>query len=237
MLVLLTYVAAALLTCRDWRAVGIATLLPAVNWSPGYLSMLLGIVGSILSPYIFFWQAEQMVEDELPGPPETAAERLAAAPTRLQAARADVMIGMAFACLIAYFIILTTATTLFERGEHDIQTAEQAAAALQPIAGAGASLLFSIGILAAGILGLPALSASTAFATAEACRLPKGSLDRTPREAPIFYLILATSFLIGTGLNYVGVAPVRMLFIAAVVNGILAAPLMAIVCLLTSDRR
>ena len=143
---------------------------------------------------------------------------------------------MAFACLIAYFIILTTASTLFQRGEHDIETAEQAAAALRPIAGAGASLLFSVGILAAGLLGLPALAASTAFALCEAFRVKTGSLDRTPREAPIFYAILAAGFAIGTGLNYLGITPVRMLFMAAVVNGIFAAPLLAIVCLLSGDR-
>ena len=143
---------------------------------------------------------------------------------------------MAFACLIAYFVILTTAATLFEAGEHDIQTADQAAAALRPIAGPGASLLFCVGILAAGVLGLPALAASTAFAIGEACRWPSGSLGSTPRQAPGFYLMLAAGFLIGMVLNYVGITPVRMLFIAAVINGITAAPLLAIVCLLTSDR-
>ena len=143
---------------------------------------------------------------------------------------------MAFACLIAYFIILTTATTLFTAGERDIQTAEQAAKALRPIAGAGASLLFGVGILGAGLLGLPALAGSTAFAIGEACRWPAASLDHSPRQAPGFYLMLAASFLVGMALNYVGIPPVRMLFIAAVINGIFAAPLLAIVCLLTADR-
>jgi Mn2+/Fe2+ NRAMP family transporter len=234
-LVLLAYVGAAFLSCRDWLRVWEATVAPELSWQPDYLSMLLGIIGSILSPYIFFWQGEQMVEDH-DGPPEDTAERQAAVPGRLGAAWTDVTIGMAFACAIAYFIILTTAATLFERGEYDVQTAEQAASALRPIAGAGAAALFSIGILAAGLLGLPALAASTAFALCETFGVAGGSLDRNPREAPLFYAILAAGFALGTGLNYLGIAPVRMLFMAAVVNGIFAAPLLAVVCLLSGDR-
>ena len=236
-LLLLAYVAAAFWTRPDWATVAGATFAPGPDWQPDYWSTLLGIIGSIISPYIFFWQAEQMVEDECPAQLRTPDEQQANTIRRLRTARADVTTGITLACAIAYFIILTTATTLYANGLRNIQTAQQAAEALRPFAGAGATLLFSLGLLAAGMLGVPALAASTSFAIAETCGWQGASLAHTPREAPRFYLLLAAGIFGGLALNYLGIPPVRMLYVAAIVNGVLAAPLLVIVCLLTSDRR
>jgi NRAMP (natural resistance-associated macrophage protein)-like metal ion transporter len=234
-LVLFAYVLAAFLARPDWGAVLRATLVPHVEWTNRYLAVLVGILGTTISPYLFFWQAAQEVEEDRAAGRRTVRQRRGATDEELRRARTDVLTGMFFSNLVMYFIILTTAATLHAHGETAIATAREAAEALRPLAGAGAYWLFAIGLIGTGMLGVPVLAGSCAYAVAEAEGW-RGSLDDTPRLARRFYAVVAVAMLFGLILNYVGLDAVTMLFWSAVVNGVLAAPLIVLVVLLTSDR-
>jgi Mn2+/Fe2+ NRAMP family transporter len=233
-LVLFAYVVAAFLARPDWGAVLRATFVPHVEWSNGYLAVFVGILGTTISPYLFFWQAAQEVEEDRAAGRRTVRQRRGATDADLKRMRTDVLTGMFFSNLVMYFIILTTAATLHAHGETHIETARQAAEALRPLAGAGAYWLFALGLIGTGMLGVPVLAGSCAYAVAEAEGW-RGSLDDTPRLARRFYAVVAVAMLIGLSLNYVGLDAVTMLFWSAVVNGVLAAPLIVLVVLLTSD--
>lgn len=235
-LVLFAYVITAFMAHPDWAKVLLATLVPRVEWSPAYLATFLGVLGTTISPYLFFWQAAQEVEVERAMGRRTVRDRAGATPAELHAARTDVITGMASATLVMYFIILTTGTTLYNAGERDIQTAQQAAEALRPLAGNGAYLLFTLGLVGTGMLGVPVLAGSGAYAIAEAMHW-RGSLNDPPRVAPKFYAVLAMGLLLGLAIDMFHLNAVRMLFWAAVLNGALAPPLVAIITLLTSDSR
>src|SRR5579859_1797961 len=232
-LVLFAYVATAFLAHADWMAVLAATLIPRMKLSKEFLSVLVGILGTTISPYLFFWQAAQEVEEER-AMGRSLAQRKGATDQELQKSRMDVITGMFFSNFIMYFIILTTAATLHTHGKTNIATARQAAEALRPLAGNGAYWLFTLGLIGTGMLGVPVLVGSCAYAVSEAAPW-KGSLDRRPRRAPKFYAVLSVAMMIGVALNYVGLDAVRMLFLTAVINGVLAPPLILLVVLLTSD--
>src|SRR6476660_3478655 len=234
-LVLFAYVLTAFLARPDWSAVLRATLVPHVEWSNGYLAVFVGILGTTISPYLFVWQAAQEVEEDRAAGRRTVRQRRGATDADLKRMRTDVLTGMFFSNLVMYFIILTTAATLHAHGEMHIETARQAAEALRPLAGAGAYWLFALGLIGTGMLGVPVLAGSCAYAIAEAAAW-RGSLDRPPDRAKKFYGVLAVAILVGLVLNYVGLDAVTMLFWSAVVNGVLAAPLIVLVVLLTSDR-
>jgi Mn2+/Fe2+ NRAMP family transporter len=161
--------------------------------------------------------------------------RRGATDEELRLARTDVLTGMAFSNLVMYFIILATGATLYVSGQRDIQTARQAAEALKPLAGPGAYWLFTLGLIGTGMLGVPVLAGSGAYAVSEAMHW-RGSLEDRPRRAPRFYAVLAVAVLLGLVLNYLKLNAVRMLFWAAVLNGMLAPPLIILVTLLSSDR-
>jgi NRAMP (natural resistance-associated macrophage protein)-like metal ion transporter len=233
-LVLFAYVLAAFLARPDWGAVLRATLVPHVEWTNRYLAVFVGILGTTISPYLFFWQAAQEVEEDRAAGRRTVRQRRGATDEDLRRVRTDVLTGMFFSNLVMYFIILTTAATLHAHGETSIATAREAAEALRPLAGAGAYWLFAIGLIGTGMLGVPVLAGSCAYAVAEAEGW-RGSLDDTPRLARRFYAVVAVAMLVGLILNYVGLDAVTMLFWSAVVNGVLAAPLIVLVVLLTSD--
>jgi NRAMP (natural resistance-associated macrophage protein)-like metal ion transporter len=235
-LVLFAYVIAAFVVHPDWNAVLRATLVPHIEWSGEYLAVLVGILGTTISPYLFFWQAAQEVEEERAAGKTTVAQRKGATPQELRDARNDVMIGMFFSNFVMYFIILTTASTLHAHGITHIAAARQAAEALRPLAGAGAYWLFTLGLIGTGMLGVPVLAGSSAYAIAEAMNWA-GSLDRKPALAPKFYGVLAVAMALGLGLDFAGFNAVKMLFWSAVANGLLAPPLIVIVVLLTTDRR
>ncbi len=235
-LVLFAYVAAAFLAHPRWSEVFHATFVPRVEWNTQYLATFLGIMGTTISPYLFFWQAAQEVEEERALGRRTIHARRGASDDELRTARADVLTGMAFSNLIMYFIILTTGATLYASGHREIETARQAAEALRPLAGNAAYLLFTVGLIGTGMLGVPVLAGSAAYAIAEAKHW-RGSLNDRPRVAAKFYAVLAAAVLLGLALNFFKVNAVRMLFWAAVLNGCLAPPLIALVVLLTSDRR
>ena len=234
-LVLLAYVIAAFFAHVDWRQALLATLRPRLVWSRDYLQVLVGILGTSISPYLFFWQASQEVEEER-AQGRTLAQRKGATPEELHRLRVDVTTGMFASNFIMYFIILTTAATLHAHGIIKIDTARQAAEALRPLAGNGAYLLFTLGLIGTGMLGVPVLAGASAYAIAEAGAW-RGSLEKKPRAAKRFYGVLGIAMALGLVINYLGLDPVKMLFWSAMTNGILAPPLILLVLLLTSDHK
>jgi Mn2+/Fe2+ NRAMP family transporter len=235
-LVLFAYVVTAFLARPDWHAVFQATILPDIHWSREYLSVLVGILGTNISPYLFFWQSAEEVEEERAMGRATVAQRQGATDEELRASRNDVVTGMFFSNFVMYFIILTTAATLHAHGSTHIETAKQAAEALRPLAGDGAYWLFTLGLIGTGMLGVPVLAGSSAYAIAEA-EAWGASLDRKPRETPRFYGVLAAAMAVGLALVWTGLPAVKMLFWSAVANGLLAPPLIVLVVLLTSDEK
>ena len=233
-LVLLAYVLTAFIAHVDWRQAVAATLIPHVEWSRAFFSVLVAIFGTTISPYLFFWQASQEVEEER-AMGRNLAQRRGATAAELSACRTDVVTGMFASNAIMFFIIMTTAATLHAHGKVNIATAQEAAEALRPLAGAGAYWLFTVGLIGTGMLAVPVLAGSCAYAIAEAAAW-RGSLNRTPHQARKFYVVLAIAMALGVALTYAGVAAIRMLFAAAVINGLLAPPLILIVLLLTGDR-
>jgi NRAMP (natural resistance-associated macrophage protein)-like metal ion transporter len=232
-MVLFAYIVAAFLARPDWRSVLNATFVPRVEWSSAFLATFVGILGTTISPYLFFWQASQEVEDDRAKGKRTVKQREGATIKELRVARTDVFTGMFFSNVVMYFIILTTAATLHAHGQTNIQTAREAAEALRPLAGSGAYLLFTLGIIGTGILAVPVLAGSAAYAVAEAAAW-RGTLEDRPLLSPKFYGLIAVSMLLGLALDFVGFNAVRMLFYSAVLNGVLAPPLIVLVALLTS---
>ena len=170
-LVLFAYVITAFLSHPDWRAVLYSTFVPHVEWSSAYIATFVGILGTTISPYLFFWQAAQEVEEERKKGRQTVEEREGATDEELRKSRTDVITGMFFSNLVMYFIILTTAATLHAHGKTTIDTAQQAAEALKPLAGNGAYLLFTLGLIGTGMLGVPVLAGAAAYAVAEGQQL------------------------------------------------------------------
>ncbi|GMA17944.1 divalent metal cation transporter (plasmid) [Deinococcus metallilatus] len=236
-LALFTYVATVFVVRVPWSEALRATLLPHLSWNAASLQALVAVLGTTISPYLFFWQASQEVEDSRAEPGETRLRhRPDLAPAQFRRIRLDTLVGMGFSNLVAYFIILTAAVTLHASGQTHIATAAQAAQALRPVAGRLAFALFALGIVGTGLLAVPVLTGSAAFAVGEALRWPVG-LARRPLEARGFYLVLGASALLGVGLNFTPVDPIRALVLAAVVNGVASAPVMAAMLLLASSRR
>ena len=235
-LVLFAYIITAFLAHPPWMEVLYSTFVPRIEWNVNYLSTFIAILGTTISPYLFFWQAAQEVEEERALGRRTLHERRGATDQELRTARTDVLAGMAYAGVVMYFIILTTGATLHAAGMREIETAKQAAEALRPLAGDAAYLLFTIGLVGTGMLGVPVLAGSAAYTIAEAMHW-RGSLDDRPKAASKFYGVLTVAVIAGLALDYLGFNAVRMLFWAAVVNGVLAPPLVILVVLLTSDQK
>ena len=233
--VLLSYIIAAFLAGPDWRAVLRASLVPTIRWDAGYLATLVGVLGTTISPYLFFWQASQEVEEEKAHGKRTAAERRGASDHELADARLDVTTGIAFSNLVFYFIVLTTASTLHRTGQHDIETARQAAEALRPLAGEAAYVLFALGLVGTGFLAVPVLAGSASFAVAEVFGWRSG-LDLSPRKGRRFYLVFAGAVVGGMLIDIFDTKPIRMLFLSAVLNGILAPPLLVLIMLVSNNR-
>jgi NRAMP (natural resistance-associated macrophage protein)-like metal ion transporter len=233
-LVLIAYVATAFVGGVDWRLALLSTIVPRVEWSRAFFSVLVATLGTTISPYLFFWQAAQEVEEER-AMGRNLARRRGATPLELGACRTDVVTGMLASNVIMYFILLTTAATLHAHGKTQIATAQAAADALRPLAGEGAYWLFTLGLIGTGVLAVPVLAGSCAYAIAEAA-VWRGSLNRRPPQAKKFYFVLTISMVLGIALNYAGLDAIKLLFTAAVINGVLAPPLILIVLLLTGDR-
>jgi len=235
-LVLFAYVLASFYAHVDWKQALRVTLVPHLEWSRGFLAVLVGILGTTISPYLFFWQAAEEVEEERAKGRMKLKQRKGSTKEELRDARTDTVVGMFFSNFIMYFIILTTGATLHVHGQTDITTARQAAEALRPLAGNGAYLLFTLGLIGTGILGVPVLVGSCAYAVSEAAQW-RGSMSDRPKKAREFYGVMAVAMALGFALNYVGLNAVKMLFWSAVINGLLAPPLILLVILLTSSRK
>src|SRR5579863_9353092 len=233
-LILFAYVLAAFFAKPDWTAVIRSTILPHIELSGAYWATFVGIFGTTISPYLFFWQASQEVEEEREKGRLSLKERKGATEVELRKSRIDVVTGMLFSNLIMYFIILTTAATLHSHGQTNVTTAKDAAEALRPLAGDGAYWLFSLGLIGAGMLGVPVLAGSSAYAVAEGA-VWRGSLADRAGLSREFYGVIAVGLVLGLALDYAGFNAVSMLFWAAVLNGVLAPPLIVIVLLLTSN--
>ena len=234
---LFAYVATAFVVKIDWLKAIHGTFLPNLSLNQDYLQALVAVFGTTISPYLFFWQSSEEVEEIESTPQEKALKRAPSqGPEQLKRIKVDTYLGMALSNLIAYFIILTVAATLNAHGQKNIDSAEQAAQALQPIAGKFASLLFSLGIIGTGLLALPVLAGAGAYAIGEALHWPVG-LERKASQAKAFYAVLALSTLVGLSLNFIGINPVRALVWSAMVNGVAAAPVMCFLMLMASSRK
>ena len=233
--VLFAYIIAAFLARPDWRQVAVATLVPSLRWDALYVTTLVAVLGTTISPYLFFWQASQEVEEEKARGRRTVAQRRGATVHELADARLDVGTGMFFSNLVMFFIMLATGATLHRSGRVDIETARQAAEALRPLAGDAAYLLFALGLIGTGFLAVPVLAGSASFAVAEVFGWRAG-LDLSPRRGRRFYLVFAGAVIAGMLLDLAGTNPIRMLFLSAVLNGLLAPPLLLLVMLVSNNR-
>jgi NRAMP (natural resistance-associated macrophage protein)-like metal ion transporter len=231
---LMAYVVTAFLVHIDWPAALRATIVPPIRIFHGdYVTMVVAVLGTTISPYLFFWQASQEAEEVQVRPEERPLKRAPAqAPRQLRRIRIDTYAGMAVSNAVAFFIMLTAAATLHAHGYTNIQTATQAASALEPLAGRFAYALFAAGIIVTGLLAVPVLGGAAAYAVGEAMHWRVG-LEIRPARATKFYLTLGAATLVGLALNFVHFDPIRSLFIAAVINGLLAAPVMALMMLMT----
>jgi len=236
-LVLFAYVITAFLVHPDWRAVLRATFIPHLEWNKDYIAVLVGLLGTTISPYLFFWQAAEEVEEDRERGKVTLAQRKGASLAELRVATRDVVTGMLLSNFVMFFLILTTGATLHLHGTKNIETAKQAAEALRPLAGPAAYWLFALGIIGTGMLAVPVLAGSCAYAVAEAAKWRKASLNLQPRLARKFYGVIGIAIVVGLALDFAGFNAVKMLFWSAVLNGVLAPPLLVMVVLLTSDRK
>jgi Mn2+/Fe2+ NRAMP family transporter len=220
---LLAYVATVLVVDVPWREVAVHVIVPNVSWNAAALLAIVAVLGTTISPYLFFWQASQEAEDNNGEPGKRLSARQA--PAELQRIRIDTYVGMGLSNLVGLFIIITTAATLHAHGITDIQTSAQAAEALRPIAGRFAFAVFAAGIIGTGLLAVPVLAGSAAYALGEAFGWTVG-LARRPGEAKAFYAAVGVATVIGSLINFVAIDPIKALFWSAVLNGIVAVPVM-----------
>jgi NRAMP (natural resistance-associated macrophage protein)-like metal ion transporter len=232
---LLAYVLVAFVVSQNWAQVLRSTSLPTIQFNTEYVLNLVAVLGTTISPYLFFWQANEEVEEEIDAGRTTPAARQGVSATELRWMRTDVTSGMFFSNLVMWFIIVTTASTLFRHGITDIDSAPKAAEALRPIAGRFASLLFAMGIVGTGLLAVPILAGSAAYAVAETFTWREG-LYLKLRQALGFYGVIAFSTGLGAAINFVGINPIKALYYTAVINGLVAPPLLWIILLISNNR-
>lgn len=236
-LALFAYVGVIFAVRIPWTEVAVRTILPHVSWSGGYITTVVAVFGTTISPYLFFWQASQEVEELHAKKGQQALTQMPSqGPANLSRIRMDTIIGMAFSNLVAYFIILTTAVTLHAHHVTDIQSSSQAASALKPIAGQFAFLLFGLGIIGTGLLALPVLAGSAAYAMAGTFRW-KNSLALEPQMAKRFYGIIVLATVVGLALDFTSIDPIKALFWSAVINGVTSVPIMVLMMLMASNRK
>jgi NRAMP (natural resistance-associated macrophage protein)-like metal ion transporter len=235
-LALLAYIGAALFAHPDAAEVLRGTFIPTLHRDAKFLATLVAILGTTISPYLFFWQADEEVEEELSMGRKQLWEREGATDAELTYAAWDVNLGMFFSNVVMYFIILATAATFFKAGKHDIQDAADAARALAPLAGKHAELLLALGLIGAGFLAVPILTGSAAYAVSQAFGWRYG-LDEKPGRCRQFYGVIAASTLIGMLINFLHINPIAALFWTAVINGFLTPPLLIVIMLVANNRR
>jgi NRAMP (natural resistance-associated macrophage protein)-like metal ion transporter len=234
-LALLAYIGAALFARPDIVKVLLGSLVPTISLDPKYIGILVALLGTTISPYLFFWQASQEVEEQISVGRRLLRHRQGATGFELKYALWDTIAGMVFSEIVAYFIILTTGATLFVAGKHDVASATDAAQALRPLAGDASALLLAIGLIGAGVLAVPVLTGAAAYGVSEAFGWRSG-LDRELTRAPQFYLVIIAATLVGMAINWLGINPITALVLSAVLNGLVAAPLLILIMLVSNDR-
>jgi NRAMP (natural resistance-associated macrophage protein)-like metal ion transporter len=235
-LALFAYVITGLIAHPSLGTVLAATLVPHLELSRDFMAGLVAVLGTTISPYLFFWQATAEIDQMRAAGKMTEEQRRGVRLGELKAARADILIGMAFSQIVMYFIILTSAAVLHAHGKTDIQTANDAAQALAPFLGPFAFVAFALGLIGTGLLAIPILSGSAAYALREFMGW-KGALSTKARYRPTFYGIIAAATLAGVGMNFLHVDPIKALFYSAMINGLVAPPLMVLIVVLGSDRK
>jgi NRAMP (natural resistance-associated macrophage protein)-like metal ion transporter len=234
---LFAYVATALVVHVPWGHVAFATFVPSFSWHTDYIVTIVAVLGTTITPYCFFWQSSEEAEEErINSAAHTLLDAPEEAPNEITRMRVDTWVGMGFSNLISWFIIITTAATLNANGVTDIQTSAQAAEALRPIAGVFTFAIFAAGIIGIGLLAVPVLAGSAAYALGEALGWPTG-LARLPKDAKAFYGTIVVGTLIGIFINFVELDPIKALFWSAVVNGVIAVPLMIVIMLMAVQKR
>lgn len=234
-IVLFAYIATAFLVHADMAKAMHDTFVPTIKPTKEYISTLVAILGTTISPYLFFWQASQEVEEDKAHGKKTIIERQGATKAELKVAALDVNVGMFLSNLVMYFIIFTCAATLFATGHKNIQTATDAALALRPLAGQWSEILLAIGLIGTGCLAVPILTGSAGYALSEAF-VWRGGLDDKPSRAKKFYGVIAFSTLLGIGMNFVGMNAMSALFWCAVINGLVAPPLLVLIMLISNNK-
>lgn len=233
---LFAYVAVVIVAQVPWGEALTSLVVPRIEWTGAYATAVVAILGTTISPYLFFWQAGQKIEEQKRHRVKPLCITPKDAGPELKRIRIDTLTGMAFSSIVSLAIVFATAATLHANGIRDIETSAQAAEALRPIAGNFAFALFALGIIGTGLLAVPVLAGSAAYAVTEMFGMA-GSLDAKPTKARMFYGTIAVTTLLGVSLQYVGIDPARALYWAAVVNGVLAAPLMVMMMLIVRNPR
>lgn len=233
---LFAYIFVVFVVPQDWGQIVRSTLIPSIQVNQDYLLNLVAILGTTISPYLFFWQASEEVEEEIDQGKTSVTARKGVSQVELKWMRTDVISGMLFSNVTMWFIIITTASTLFRAGVHQIDSAPQAAEALRPLAGHFAYLLFAAGILGTGLLAVPILAGSAAYAVAETFKLREG-LSLKLRQAPGFYGVIAIATLAGAAMNFLGINPIQALYYTAVLNGVVAPPLLIMIMLISGNKK
>lgn len=230
-LVLLFYIIVPFLYKQDFKAIAKSTFLPNIQLSKEYLAILVAILGTTISPYLFFWQATMSIEDL-----RHRKQKLVVNKKVIAAMKQDIDIGMLFSNIVMYFIILTTGTVLFNAGIHQIETVEDAAKALKPLAGNAAYILFALGILGTGFLAIPVLSGALSYMITEIFNW-ENVLDKKFHEAKAFYSIITLSLILGLAINYLGISPINALIYAAILYGITAPVLIAVILHISNNKK
>jgi NRAMP (natural resistance-associated macrophage protein)-like metal ion transporter len=232
---LFAYIITAFVVRPPWGHVFVAFALPQIRFNSGWLATMVGVLGTTITPYLFYWQASLMIEEEKAAGEKTIAARRGTDVASIAEMHTDVNTGMIYSNLVAFFIIVTTAATLGAHGVTNIATADQAARALRPLAGPFAELLFALGMVGTGILAVPVLATSSAYVAAETFGFREG-LSEPLRRAPRFYSTIAVGTVIGIAMNLLQIDAIKALFWSAVLNGIAAVPLIGVIVWLASSR-
>jgi len=230
-IVLLVYLIVPFLYKQDWVAVLKATFIPTMTFDKNFIGILVAILGTTISPYLFFWQTTMEVEDM-----KSKKNHLIVNKKIIREMKIDVDFGMLFSNIVMFFIILTTGTVLFNGGIHQIDTVEQAAQALKPLAGDSAYLLFAIGVIGTGLLAIPVLSGSLSYIITETFGWKEG-LDKKFSKAKGFYIVIAISLILGLAMNYIGISPVKALIYSAILYGLTAPILIAIILHISNNKK
>jgi len=230
-IVLLVYLVVPFLYHQDWMDIAENTFIPTIHFNKDFIGVLVGILGTTISPYLFFWQASMEVEEM-----KHKKKHLMVNKKIIHNMQQDVDFGMSFSGVVMFFIILTTGTVLYKAGIHQIDTVEQAAAALKPLAGNFAYLLFAIGVIGTGLLAIPVLSGSLSYIITETFGWEQG-LDKKFHEAKAFYIVMAISLILGLSLNYIGISPVKALIYTAILYGMTAPVLIAIILHISNNKK